>query len=195
MLYNFLKPIARFIFGILFRIKVKNPENIPEDRSVILCANHISLLDCVFIAGFIKPKVGFLGKSELNKLGPITWFLKAIGYIPITRGKADVGAVKNVIDTLHSGKSVLVFIQGTRKRGVPIESTAAKNGAALMQKKAECDIVPVSVTNEKMKVRLFSKVYVNIGRPIPHSDLEGMENDQITKKIFQEIVSLSKEEK
>jgi 1-acyl-sn-glycerol-3-phosphate acyltransferase len=175
-------------------MKVKGKENVPTDEAVLICSNHISLLDCIFIGLSVKQQISYLGKSEIGSFKPFELFIKSLGFIPIKRGAGDLGAVKQVIDTVEKGRSVLVFVQGTRKKGVPVEETRAKNGTAFMQKKAGCSIVPVSLTNKKMKIGLFSRVNINIGKPITPVELEGMENDEITAKVFGNVIALSKEE-
>ena len=50
MFYRFIYLILRLIATPLFRIKVHGYENIPQDRKFIVCANHKSFLDPVFVA-------------------------------------------------------------------------------------------------------------------------------------------------
>ncbi|MFQ9999031.1 MAG: 1-acyl-sn-glycerol-3-phosphate acyltransferase, partial [Anaerococcus obesiensis] len=50
MFYRFIYLILRLIATPLFRIKVHGYENIPQDRKFIVCANHKSFLDPVYVA-------------------------------------------------------------------------------------------------------------------------------------------------
>ena len=45
MIYSFCRAVLRVIYKALFRLEAKGMENIPQEWGVLLCANHISLLD------------------------------------------------------------------------------------------------------------------------------------------------------
>ncbi len=193
MLYKILKPVAYFLAHLFCRFDITGTENIPDDKAVIYCSNHISMFDFLFIGVHVKSELSFLGKAEIAKIKPLAWFIGKLGFIPIKRGASDITAVRKVIDTLKGGRSVLVFVQGTRKKKVPVRETEPKKGAALMQKKAECPIVPVSVTNEKMKVGLFSKVKIRFGKCISYDEVSQFDSSDATKYIFDKIIALSEE--
>ena len=48
-LFKALISVIYVIVKILFPFKAKGKENIPEKGGIILCSNHISMLDPVFI--------------------------------------------------------------------------------------------------------------------------------------------------
>ena len=193
MLYKFLKPIVKFILHIFFRFDIEGLENIPTDKSVLLCSNHISVLDFAFIGAHIKPSISYLGKSEISKFKPLYLFLKALGFIPIRRGKSDVNAIKNVIHTIECGRSVLMFPQGTRKKEMKISDTVFKHGASLVQKKAQCDVIPISITAKKMKATLFSKITIKIGKVISSDSLVKLTDADSSQLIKKQISQLAGE--
>ena len=193
MLYRFLRHIVKFILHILFRFKIKNLDVIPKDRAVLICSNHISILDFALIGGHVKTPISYLGKAEIGKFKPFAAFLKALGFIPIKRGKSDINAIKNVITTIEDGRSLLMFPQGTRKRGEMIEKTNFKHGASLVQRKAACDVVPVSITAKGMKIGLFKKITINFGDVIPANKLSALTETESTELIKEAIIHLAGE--
>lgn len=191
MLYRFLRPIVKFILHIIYRFEIDGIEKVPADRAVLILANHISLLDFAFIGAHIKTPISYLGKAEIAKFKPIAAFLKALGLIPIRRGKSDVNAIKNVITTIEEGRSVLIFPQGTRKKCVKIADTNFKNGAALIGHKAACDVVPVSITAKNMKVGIFGKITLKFGEPIFADAFCALTESEATALVKESIIKLA----
>lgn len=195
MLYRFLRPIVKFILHILYRFEIENIENVPSGKSVLICANHVSFMDFAFIGAHIKTPISYLGKAEIAKYRPIAAFLRALGFIPIKRGAADVNAIKSVINTLEEGRSVLMFPQGTRKGGKQISETNFKSGAALVGRKSSSDVVPVSITAKDMKAKVFGKISLRFGEPIPSQRLYALSDAEATDLIKEEIILLAEKTK
>ena len=65
MFYRFVYLILRLIATPLFRIKVHGFENIPQEKKFIVCANHKSFLDPVFVAMALDRQIHFIAKKEL----------------------------------------------------------------------------------------------------------------------------------
>ena len=66
-LFKVLISVIYVVVKILFPFKAKGKENIPAEGGIILCSNHISLLDPVFIILTSKRRVYFMAKNELFK--------------------------------------------------------------------------------------------------------------------------------
>ena len=65
-MYSFIKYAFGWIFKILYRIKVVNPEDFPEtDKPYIICANHSHLFDVVPMVIYSKRKIRFMAKKEV----------------------------------------------------------------------------------------------------------------------------------
>lgn len=188
MLYNIAYCIVRAFCFFIFRIKIEGKENIP-DASALVCANHTSNFDPVFLAFALglRIKPAFLAKAELFKNPVFGWLLKSFGAIPIERGKADVKAIKSGFRALKNGKKLIMFPEGTRnKNGEDLE---AKLGAGMFAAKTGAYVLPVYISPEK---RLFHSVRVIIGNPykpqidadvkVGHDQFKCI-SDEILKKI------------
>ena len=77
MLYKIVKVISYLLLHLLYKVTVKGTENIPDKGPVIICANHIGLLDPFLIGCHIYRKLSFMAKAELfkNKLSAMMLFL------------------------------------------------------------------------------------------------------------------------
>jgi 1-acyl-sn-glycerol-3-phosphate acyltransferase len=60
---NIVKAILYVLFGIFFRIRIIGQKNIPEKGPVLLCSNHISELDMLFIGYRIRRTIHWMAKQ------------------------------------------------------------------------------------------------------------------------------------
>ncbi|MEJ6950600.1 lysophospholipid acyltransferase family protein [Natronospora cellulosivora (SeqCode)] len=157
-LYN----IARFIFSIGFKIyyklEIQGKENVPEEGSLIIMANHITYLDPPLIGCILDRKIHFMAKEELFKNPILGFLLKKIGQFPVKRGKPDRSALKKSFDLLKNEKVLGIFPEGTTQ-GKNNKLSKAKAGAVLIPIKTEVPILPIGITFSKRKVK------VSIGKP------------------------------
>ncbi|MCY1690664.1 1-acyl-sn-glycerol-3-phosphate acyltransferase [Exiguobacterium sp. SL14] len=107
--------IARFVVWVIaktvFRVKVTGQENIPKDGSLLVCANHSSNWDPVFLVSAIPPKraVRYMAKEELFKVPALKQLMIAAGTYPVGRGQGDRQALKRTIELLNSDETVGIF--------------------------------------------------------------------------------------
>ena len=52
-------------FKLVYRLEVQGRENIPEDNSYIIAANHLSTLDPPLVCSVMKRGVAYMAKKEL----------------------------------------------------------------------------------------------------------------------------------
>ncbi len=192
-MFKFIYAVAGPFFRLLYRIKVTGKENIPESP-VVVCANHTALWDPIFLclAFGIKQKWAFMAKMELFKIPVLSWILKKVDAIPVNRGSTDISTLRTAISSLTSGRSLMIFPEGTRTDG-ETDASAAKTGAAMIACRAKVDMLPVFVSTKK---HIFGKVNVIIGKPIK-AEAEGSGNAKykaLVENVFGEILRLGGEE-
>ena len=113
MLYKLLSSLAAFLLKVLFKIEVKGKEAMPHNHPFILISNHISNLDPIVIGAVCPYELCFLAKEELFGNKPFALLLKAIGVLPLKRGKSDIRMIRTCLEILKK-KPLLLFPQGTR---------------------------------------------------------------------------------
>ncbi|AIS52439.1 1-acyl-sn-glycerol-3-phosphate acyltransferase [Thermoanaerobacter kivui] len=191
MFYYIAKYIVRFIIKIIFRIEVKGLENIPKKGPVIICPNHISLLDPPVIGALLNRRIYFMAKEELFRNPFLKLLLgKGLGAFPVKRGTADLSAIKTALNYLKKGQAVGIFPEGTRSKTGKLQK--AESGVSLLAVKGHAVVVPVGI---KGKYRLFSKITISIGKPISFekyagSKLSSQELSLIGEEIMKEIAKL-----
>jgi len=155
---NVLRPIAH----ILFPMKVEGLENIPSVGGFIICCNHMSMVDPVYLAVSIRNRrIRFMAKAEVFKtkiLGPIA---TAVGSFPVDRGHSDLNAVRMSLKILSEGHPLGIFPQGTRSKGNV--RTPMLGGVSMIALRAGVPVIPAYIHGP---YRLFRKSYIRFGAPV-----------------------------
>ncbi len=190
MLYNIIRTIVKIIVVIIFRVNIKGKHNIPLNSACILCFNHTSYWDPPVVGVFIPGKPAFMAKDTLFKVPVLGSALKILNAFPVKRGVGDLGAIKMSLKILADGNILAMYPEGSRSKGN--KSIRPKPGIAYIATKAEVPVVPVGISG---KYRPFSKVYINIGKPIILKDyykqkLNSQQLQSISDNIMQEIHQL-----
>lgn len=194
--------IVRFILWLpatlLFRVHWKNRGNEPkrDQGPYLVCANHQTVLDVVFMALVLKrQQPHFMAKAELFRVPVLGWLVRKLGAFPVSRGKGDVGAVKHAVKLLKEGRCVGMFPQGTRCAGKELRDCRIKYGAGLIAAHAKAQVLPVYIKMKDRKWRFFRRVDVIVGEPIPFEHFEYKEGvageyGRMTEMIYEEICRL-----
>ncbi len=197
-LYKVLVKCLTGVIKLFFRLEVKGIENMPQSGSCLVCGNHISNWDPVFMAISVKRPVFFMGKKELFKIPLLNTFLRAVGAFPVDRENIDFTSVKTAISHIKYENALGIFPQGTRCIGKSPSALPIKNGIGLITFKTQADVVPISIYTKNYRVSLFKKVYINIGKPIEYSEYGEVERSpegyqKVSDIIFGKICELAKE--
>lgn len=185
--------------GLIFRIKVVNKQNEPEEGGYVVCANHISATDPIMLCyAFRKHQVCFMAKKELFSVPVLAPLIRMLGAFPVDRGGSDVGAIKNAVSIVEDGCCLGIFPQGHRYPGEDPRKTSTKNGAALISVRAGAPVVPVYIWRKGKKGGVFRRTYVVIGEKIPFEsfgyDREATgEYNRITSAVFDRVCTLGED--
>lgn len=192
-MYNFAKVVVGAIYRVLFRFKIVGRENVPMDGGVILCANHTSYHDTL-VLGITSPRnLHFLAKYELWKNKFFARLFDSLGGIPINRENPGRDSFKRTLEVLKDGRAIAMFMQGGRRKD--IDTDDVKSGVALFAVKGKVPVVPVNITS---RFKLFSRVNVNIGKPISFEEfwdtrLRSEQLNQIAQRVIDAIAKLGEQ--
>lgn len=196
--YVILRTLLVIPIRLIFRIHVKGRKNEPrrEEGPYLVCANHQTVLDVVFIAAALRhQQPHFMAKEGVFKVPVLRRLVRWLGAFPVARGRNDVGAVKHTIKLLESKRSVGIFPQGTRHAGKNPRDTRVKGGVGLIAAHTGVQVLPVFIKMKNQKWRFLRRVTVVIGEPIPFEqfgyDKEASgEYARISEQVFDRICSL-----
>ena len=142
--YGFFHYLSALIYDIGFRGEVTGLENLPREGAFLIAANHASFLDPPMIGCQIQRQLAYFARKTLWKPGLATWWLDAVGTIPVDRdGGQDVSAIKRVLRALKEGKGLIVFPEGTRSPDGTMK--APKAGVGFICCRAQVPVVPARI--------------------------------------------------
>jgi long-chain acyl-CoA synthetase len=170
-----------WLSGAVLDIDVSGQAFIPEDRPVLVVANHASHVD----SGVLRHALGRLG-DDLPLLAAQDYFFGTfakdllfgdlLDMVPADRHKAGLAGVRSALRILESGRSLGIFPEGTRSRDGSLAEF--KPGAILIALNAGVDMLPVHIEGTHDVLRAGAMVprgrraRVRVGRAIPHALLE-----------------------
>ena len=163
MFYQIGRVVMRFLTHILYHVEVRGKEKLPLDRGYIVCSNHRSNYDPVFLA-------------------IVRVVIRALGAFPVKRGKGDTSAIDHAEQLIRNGRVLAMFPEGTRsKDGKPLRP---KSGAAVVASQTKADVIPAAIYFQG-KLHFRSRVIVSFGDIISNEQLH------ITGKSPREIKEAS----
>lgn len=143
MLYKILLVLVKSIIYPIFRVEVHGRENLPEEGSFILCGNHWSNWDPIFLAGAFNKPISFMGKKELFDIKILGKVLESLNAFPVDRDNVSLNSLRRSVEIINDGKILGMFPEGTRVS--EIDRKNMKDGAGYIALKADSDIVPVEI--------------------------------------------------
>ena len=178
MIYVVVVAIVSVLFRVLFSFEYYGKEIIDSyktnGRPYIVCPNHISAIDPVFvvIARGRGRKLTVMAKEELFKIKILGWFFGKLGAIPVARGTGDKAVLEKAINDVADGAGALIFPEGTRGNGN--EMGKLKSGAFAIAAQTKADIIPVRIIyhTKDGNMKLFCRVTVVFGTPLKIEDTQ-----------------------
>ncbi|MCX7819803.1 MAG: 1-acyl-sn-glycerol-3-phosphate acyltransferase [Kiritimatiellae bacterium] len=138
--YRAGRALCRLYFRLVHHLRAEGMEHVPAEGPCIIAANHASVLDPPLLGCAIPHRVvHYLAKSELFQ-PPWGWLLRAVGAVPVERGKGDVGAIRRALELLRAGHVLGLFPEGTRSPDGQLQPP--KRGIGFLVAKAAVPVVP-----------------------------------------------------
>jgi 1-acyl-sn-glycerol-3-phosphate acyltransferase/cytidylate kinase len=167
MMYYFGKVLVWIYMHIAYHLNYIDRKNIPKKTSVIYASNHRSYADPPLVGAGARGKCSFMAKEELFKNKFFAWLIRSLGAFPVSRGKGDMAVIDKAAECLESGRSLMIFPEGTRSKDGKVQR--GKTGAALIAAKTGAPIIPVGVVYGE-KLRFRCRLTVKYGEPINPAD-------------------------
>lgn len=172
VLYYILLPLAWLVFHIGFRVECVGRENLKKVQTggCILAPNHVSAIDPVFvvITRFWGKRMVVFAKKELFEINALLmWFFRCMGALCVRGTRDELETIDKTVEVCKNGGTLLIFPEGTREKEGKL--LPPKSGLFVIAAQAAVDVVPVRILYDTPdgKMRLFCKVKVIYGEPMP----------------------------
>lgn len=172
VLYYILLPLAWLVFHIGFRVECVGRENLKKVQTggCVLAPNHVSAIDPVFvvITRFWGKRMVVFAKKELFEINALlTWFFRCMGALCVRGTRDELETIDKTVEACKNGGTLLIFPEGTREKEGKL--LPPKSGLFVIAAQAAVDVVPVRILYDTPdgKMRLFCKVKVIYGEPMP----------------------------
>ncbi len=191
--YRVMRVIAIGIFKVIFPYRVVHKNSLPQEGRYIVCANHISMKDPVFLGITQRRQLYFMAKKELFQNKLLAFFIRKLGAFPVYRGTGDTKAVGTAFEILEQGHVLGIFPEGTRSKDGKL--LRPKPGAAIFSHQSSTPILPAAIVAKNGRVRLFHRTVIVYGEPIQPEELgidtgSGLELRNASRLIMTRIGAL-----
>jgi 1-acyl-sn-glycerol-3-phosphate acyltransferase len=194
----FLRFCARRILPLIADIEVQGDvSKLPKEGGYMLAANHLGRLDSLVVYYVLdnddlihpltdKYKKYWYGRVA-GKIFNVTW---------LTRGEADMSAMKEFITRLKKGAVMIIAPEGTRSKTASL--LKAEPGAIYIANAANVGIIPVALTGTEdsdvvARLKKFKRLKITItaGDEMYYSPnikaVKGSERDALLQKSIDEL--------
>lgn len=194
--YYFFRSLARSLLKIKYDLRFEGVENLPQEGSFIIAANHITFIDPVMIIAGCPRQCHFMAKSELFTKPVFSEFLAFMNAFPVKRESSDMTALNYAQKIINKGWILGIFPEGARSKDMTPKKT--RSGAAYLAFKTGADVVPVGLVRYPSDKSLRPTVSVRFGKLIKNEEL-GFTDSYSSKavraaaaRIMDDIVALWK---
>ncbi len=193
-LNRYAQALLRPLLSRLWDITVTGVENVPQRGPALICPNHLSFCDSVFVPCALPRRMWAIGKAEYLDDWKTRHLFPAMGMIPIDRagGAASQAALDTAADVLDGGRLFMMYPEGTRSRSGHLHK--ARTGAARLSLRTGAPIIPVGHKGtldvqppDQFAMRPGLPVEINFGKPMFIQD-HGEPTDPRTIRRFADAV-------
>jgi len=165
--YRVIHLAIRLFWRILFGLRIVGSEHLRYSECCVFASNHLSYADPLVAGCGLDREVAFVAKKELFRNRLFAWLIRTVNALPIDRDEIDRTALRLISAKLKSGKSIIMFPEGTRSKNGAIGDLKAGFGFIAMHNGAA--VVPMHVmgTNDLLGCFLRKRrLEVRFGPPI-----------------------------
>ena len=193
--------IPRWSRGILkvtgVTLTVEGLENIPKEGPCVFVGNHRSYYDIPLLLASLDKPHGILAKEELEKIPLLNRWMKLLGCVFVQRDdlRASVRALNDATAIVESGRSFVIFPEGTRYKGEEGGAGEFKAGAFRIAVKTGAPVVPVAISGARGLFEAHGNratpgtVYVRVLPPIRTAGMSRAEQKQLPDAVRQTILA------
>lgn len=178
---------CKMFISSFYKVEVIGREHFPKEKGVLLCCNHINVLDPPLLGAYINRPVHFMAKAELFETPILKWLVPRLNAFPVRRGMSDKQALRQGLKVIKDNNVLGIFPEGTRSKTGELQKGLA--GAGFFALKTEAEVVPAAIIGPYQKFKKLKLVY---GEPLDFTKLreEKISAEEATQVIMGAIQAL-----
>ncbi|HEX6636390.1 MAG TPA: MFS transporter [Steroidobacteraceae bacterium] len=175
------------LVNIMYRVRVRGLENIPEHGPALIVCNHVSFMDPLVIGGSVRRPVRFVMDHNIFRIPVLNFIFRTARAIPIAPAREDPEALQKAFDRvdaeLADGEVVCIFPEGKLTRDGEINEF--KRGVEMILERRPVPVVPMALRGlwgsffsrragkapmTKLPRRFWSRIEVVVTAPVHGED-------------------------
>ena len=179
--------LAWIVISLVYRLRTSGLDNIPVKGPAVVVCNHVSYVDPIILAGSVRRPMRFVMWYKIFQIPFLNFLFKTMKAIPIAGAREDKAIMDEAFELvdaeLEAGNIVCIFPEGAITRDGEI--ARFRPGIEKIIRRRPVPVVPASLGRlwgswfsrrrdgglRKIPGRLFSRVVVNFGEPVPPSEV------------------------
>jgi len=179
--------LAWIVVSLVYRLRTSGLDNIPVKGPAVVVCNHVSYVDPIILAGSVRRPMRFVMWYKIFQIPFLNFLFKTMKAIPIAGAREDKAIMDEAFELvdaeLEAGNIVCIFPEGAITRDGEI--ARFRPGIEKIIRRRPVPVVPASLGRlwgswfsrrrdgglRKVPGRLFSRVIVNFGEPVPPAEV------------------------
>ena len=141
--YRGCRGLATICLRPLFLTRLVGPLPPLPPGPVIVCANHASYLDPVFVQTVVPRRIVFVMTNDFYRHAAGKWFFKLVGAIPVGTGRLARDGLERAIGLLRQGQSVGIFPEGRLSTDGTL--SPPQRGVAILSRMGRAPVLPLGI--------------------------------------------------
>jgi 1-acyl-sn-glycerol-3-phosphate acyltransferase len=169
--------------NVVYRLRVRGLENIPDKGPVVVVCNHVSFMDALVVIGCCRRPIRFVMDHQIFKIPVLSFVFRTAGAIPIAPAREEPEileqAYNRVAAYLEEGEVVGIFPEGQLTKDG--EMGPFRNGIERIVRRTPSPVVPIALRGlwgsffsrrygkamKHVPRRFWSRLELVVGAPVP----------------------------
>ena len=179
--------LAWIVVSLVYRLRTSGLDNVPVKGPAVVVCNHVSYVDPIILAGSVRRPMRFVMWYKIFQIPFLNFLFRTMKAIPIAGAREDKAIMDQAFELvdaeLEAGNIVCIFPEGAITQDGEI--ARFRPGIEKIIRRRPVPVVPASLGRlwgswfsrrrdgslRKIPGRLFARVSVNFGEPVPPSEV------------------------
>ncbi len=175
------------------RVHIVDRSGLSSPRTFLIVSNHQGDFDIPLLLAHAPGPLAFVAKKELGHIPLVSAWMRRIGCVFLDREdrRRQVEQIRETVDKLKGGLSMVIFPEGTRSRGPEMRPFA--KGSLNIAQRAGVPILPITLTDSYLLLPAKghglpgARVTLTLHPPLDPATLSPDENARL-HEIVQDII-------